>query len=73
MPSIPSADVAYLFHLRLIHGCRFAQFLRVSGFEKTERCAEDWLEFFLIKSWREILVHQWRYEFWMLYGQSAQE
>ena len=61
--NLPSLEVRYLFHLRLLEGCLFAQFLDRCGFGEMEMEASDWIEFLAIGSWHEFIVHKWRYEF----------
>src|SRR6266480_2200184 len=56
----PTFEIGYLFSLRLTEADGFAQFLEHSGLGSAEMDAEDWLEFFLIDSWHEILVYKWR-------------
>jgi len=73
MPNIQNADVGYLFHVRLLEGCIFAQFLDHSGFGGVEMEASDWIEFLTVVSWHELLVDQWRYRFSEFYGSQRHE
>jgi hypothetical protein len=79
LPSMPdiqgNLEAGYLLHIRMREGADFAQFLLQSGFGGLQRDAEDWLEFLLIDSWSEILVHKWRHDFAEFYrnrGTSTQ-
>jgi len=61
--SLPSLEVRYLFHLRLLEGSLLAQFLDHCGFGETKMDASDWIEFLALGSWHEFIIHKWRYEF----------
>jgi hypothetical protein len=60
-------ELGYLLHLRLQQALEFAQFLDHCGLGSPEMSAEDWIQFLAIDSWREVIVHKWRYEFERVY------
>jgi hypothetical protein len=69
--NLPSLEVGYLFHLRLLEGCNFAQFLSDSGFGEVQMPASDWIQFLGIGSWHHFIVHKWRHEFALSYPPRA--
>ena len=72
-PCIPSTpEVAYLLHHRLLSGIEFAQFLDHCGLGNDQMEVEGWIEFLLIHSWGEYLVHGWRARFSKIYGTSTE-
>jgi hypothetical protein len=67
-PENLTLELGYLFHLPLQQAAEFAQFLHHCGLGSAEMPAEDWIQFLAIDSWREFLVHKWRYEFERVYS-----
>jgi hypothetical protein len=65
--NLPSFEVGYLFHLRLLEASYFAQFLDDCGFGEIQMSAPDWIEFFGIRAWHHFLVHKWRHDFARVY------
>ncbi len=65
--SLLSMEVGYLFHLRLLEACEFAQFLDHCGLGSPEMDAADWIQFLAIDSWHKFTVHKWRSEFSRVY------
>jgi len=65
--NLPSLEVGYLFHLRLLEASYFAQFLDDCGFGEVQMSAADWLELLGIRAWHHFLVHKWRYDFARVY------
>jgi len=65
--SLPSFEVGYLAHIRLLEGYQFAKFLAQLPFARTETDASEWIEFFAIDSWHHFLVYKWRHDFSRIY------
>ena len=68
LDSLPSFEVGYLVHIRLLEGYQFAKFLeQLRPFAEAKNDASEWLEFFAIDSWHHFLLHKWRHDFSRIY------
>jgi hypothetical protein len=68
--SLGKPDLLYLFHLRLLEGVDFGQWLAGQGFEETHKRHDEWLIFLTVEAWREVLAVRWKARYLAHYGQG---